>query len=251
MEPSTIRLHCVAELAAGRVVDLETDQVHRLRNVLRLGPGAAVALFNARDGEWFGHIEALARQNGSVRLDSRRRPPDEEPGPWLLFAPVKRAPIDLIVEKATELGVACLQPVLTRRTIVARVNLERLTAHAVEAAEQCERLTVPKVLAPTPLLPAIAALPAGFRLIVADETGAAAAMAGVLAAWQPPYPGIAVLVGPEGGFASDELDALSNLPNVTRVGLGPRVLRADTASLAALAVLQALIGDWGRRRGHP
>jgi 16S rRNA (uracil1498-N3)-methyltransferase len=174
------------------------------------------------------------------------RPQRAEPDVWLLFAPVKRARIDLIVEKATELGATRLMPVITRRTTVARVNLERLGAIAIEAAEQCERLSVPVVEPQAPLDAVLARWPAGRTLFVADEAGGGAPLGQVLGqgldgarpkSW-------ALLIGPEGGFAQAELDALRQFQFVTPVGLGPRVLRADTAVTAALAVVQSWIGDW-------
>lgn len=245
--PST-RLYVTVDLAAGLSLELAPPQAHYLRYVLRLVPGAAVALFNGRDGEWLAHIDRFAKNAGTVRVVAQRRP-QEAPGDlWLLFAPLKRARIDFLVEKATELGVSALHPVATERTVVERLNLERLAANAVEAAEQTERLSVPEILPPQPLRRRLEGWSASRRLLLCDESGTAPPMAEVLA--HVPAGPLAVLVGPEGGFSQTELDALRKLPFVSPVGLGPRVLRADTAALAALAVLQALVGDWraGRRR---
>jgi 16S rRNA (uracil1498-N3)-methyltransferase len=229
-------------------VALEKPQTHDLRNVLRLGPGEIIALFNGRDGEWLGAIESLGKQGGTVRLERLLRAQPAEADLWLLFAPVKRARIDWIAEKATELGASALFPVLTRHTVATRVNTERLRAHAREAAEQTGRLSVPAVHEPQPLERALAEFPPGRRLLVCDETGTAPPIARGLAGAGRDSAPWAVLIGPEGGFAPDELDGLGKLPFVTRVGLGPRVLRADTAALASLAVLQALAGDWDRPR---
>ncbi|MCC7046519.1 MAG: 16S rRNA (uracil(1498)-N(3))-methyltransferase [Alphaproteobacteria bacterium] len=242
------RLHVAADLAAGAAIDLDADRAHFLRTVLRLAPGATVALFNARDGEWLGRIVAVAKGRATVALAERTRAPSPEPDLWLLFAPIKRARLDFLAEKATELGVAMLWPVFTRHTAVERVNEERLLANAREAAEQTERLSVPTVHAATTLDAALAGWPAGRRILLGDESGAAAPVADVLgaAAHDGPW---AVLTGPEGGFARAELDRLRDLPFVSAASLGPRVLRADTAAIAALAVLQALCGDW--RRGRP
>jgi len=176
------------------------------------------------------------------------REQEGEPDLWLCFAPVKRARIDYIAEKATELGVSVLQPVVTRHTIVERVNVERLRANAVEAAEQTERLSVPEVRAPIDLTRLLGGWPAGRRLLMCDETGGGPPIADVLAgldaaARAAPW---AIVVGPEGGFAETELALLRRIKDVTAVGLGPRILRADTAALAALAVWQALAGDWRR-----
>jgi len=245
-EPRT-RLYVPDDLSAGASVALDAPQAHYLRNVLRLGRGAPVALFNGHDGEWRAIIESFSKETCTVRLDRRTREQVPEPDLWLAFAPVKRARIDFLVEKATELGVSVLQPVLTERTQVERVNLDRLRANVREAAEQTERLTLPEVRAPQPLARALELWPAGRRLLLCDESGTSPDIASALHAEQPGVWG--VLTGPEGGFTQRELDALRNLPFVCAVGLGPRVLRADTAALAALAVFQALLGDWRRGDG--
>jgi 16S rRNA (uracil1498-N3)-methyltransferase len=243
------RLFVTAPLASGLAVPLDADQAHYLRAVLRLGPGGALSLFNGRQGEWRGRIVELAKNRGLVALEAETRPQGVERDLWLAFAPVKRARIDYIAEKATELGATRLLPVMTRRTNVARVNTERLAANAREAAEQTERLSVPVVEAPQPLGQFLDRFPAGRRLMICDETGTAPSIAAVLADPAAAAADWAVLIGPEGGFAPEELDALRKLPFVTAVGLGPRVLRADTAALAALAVFQALAGDWNTARG--
>ena len=236
------RLFVPTDLAGGLSIGLEPSQAHFVRTVLRLETGAVVALFNGRDGEWLGRIDGLGKGWCSVTLYEQRRS-QEAPGDlWLVFAPVKRARIDFLVEKATELGVSALHPVFTRRTVVERVNLDRLRANAIEAAEQTERLSVPDIAEPEPLVRLLARWAAPRRLLLCDESGAAPPIAAALAGAAPGQ--WAVLVGPEGGFAETELDALKKLPFVSPVGLGPRVLRADTAALAAVAVLQALAGDW-------
>ena len=241
------RLYVAADLAGGESVTLDASQAHYLRTVLRLERGSPVALFNGRDGEWRAVIEGFGKGTCAVKLERRAREQTPEPDLWLVFAPVKRARIDFLVEKATELGVSALQPVLTDRTQVERVNLERLRANVREAAEQTERLTLPEVRQPLTLERALALWPAGRRLLLCDESGRSPDIASALHAEQP---GVwAALTGPEGGFTERELDALRNLPFVCAVGLGPRVLRADTAALAALAVFQALLGDWGRGDG--
>lgn len=247
--PPRVRLHVAAPLAAGLPVALDEGQAHYLRAVLRLGAGDAVALFNGADGEWRAVVEQLGKRAATLRCAARTRAQRPEPDLWLLFAPIKRTRIGFLVEKATELGVARLQPVITRRTVAPRLNPERLRAHAVEAAEQCERLSVPELAEPLPLARCLAFWPPGRRLLVAAEAGPAAPIAAVLAAAaaQPPAAGWAVLIGPEGGFEPGELDDLHALPFVSAVGLGPRILRAETAALAALACWQALLGD-GRER---
>ena len=225
---------------------LAPAQAHQLRAVLRLAPGDAVALFNGRDGEWRARIASLTRDRATVAVEAPLRAQEEAGDLWLLFAPVKRARLELIVEKATELGVSALCPVITERTNIDRLNPERLGAIAREAAEQSERLSVPELRAPLPLMRLVTDWPAERRLILCDETGAAPPAAAALEAL-PPGPR-AVLIGPEGGFAETELDALRKLPFVCPVGLGPRVLRCDTAAIAALAMAQAVGGDWSAAR---
>jgi 16S rRNA (uracil1498-N3)-methyltransferase len=240
------RLFVVARLAAGTTFELPPGQAHRLRTVLRLGVGAGVAAFNAADGEWLCRVAALGRGDLTLMVERLLRPAEIEPDLWLLFAPIKRARLDWLVEKATELGVSALLPVFTRRTQIERANLDRLRAHAIAAAEQSERLSVPELHPPRPLDDALAAWPAGRRLVVCDETGAGEPIADAIG--RIGLEQVALLTGPEGGFTETELDYLDKLPFVTRVGLGPRVLRADTAALAALSVYQAIVGDRHRAR---
>ncbi len=238
------RLHVPDPLFEGAVIETGPDQAHFLRNVLRLVPGDELALFNGRDGEWRAAVESLAKR--SVRLDVlvNTRPQTAESDVWLAFAPIKRARIDFTAQKATELGASLLWPVITQRTIVDRVNVDRLRANAIEAAEQSNRLTVPEVRAPASLDRFLALWPPERRLYLCDETGGPA-IADVLSAEDPrPGSGAGFLIGPEGGFAEPELDRLWNLPFVTPVSLGARLLRADTAALSVLAVWQALAGDW-------
>ena len=240
------RLHVAAGLAVGAAVALEEAQTHYLRNVLRLAPGDEVALFNGRDGEWRAAIDSLGKRSTALRCLAQTRPQTAEPDLWLLFAPIKRLRVDFLVEKATELGVALLQPVFTRHTAATRLNLERLAAHAVEAAEQTERLSIPVLREPQSLAERLAAWPSDRHLLLCAEAGAARPIADALSALSGTPAGRgpwAVLVGPEGGFAAAELDDLGKLPFVTPVGLGPRILRADTAALAALACWQAILGD--------
>ncbi|MBB4267943.1 16S rRNA (uracil(1498)-N(3))-methyltransferase [Roseospira visakhapatnamensis] len=231
-----------APLDGHATVDLPAAQSHYLRSVMRRGPGNAVVVFNGRDGEWRATVERLAKAGGRLLCRDRLRPQAAEAGPWLLFAPLKRGPVDLVAEKATELGVARLEPVLTRFTASTRVNTDRLRALAVEAAEQCRRLTVPEVAAPVALARIAETWPAERRLLVLAEHGDAtpAARAFAEAAGAP----AALLVGPEGGLADSELDALRQLDFVTMVRLGPRILRAETAAIAGLSLWQTLSGDW-------
>jgi len=245
---SVSRLYVEADLLPGGEVPLSDAQHHYLRHVMRRNDGAPLRLFNGRDGEWRGVLENRGRKSDVAQLVDRVREQAGEPDVWLCFAPLKRARIDYVAEKATELGVAVLQPVITHHTAVERVNLERLQANAVEAAEQTERLSVPQVRAPLPLDRLLQQWPAERRILVCDETGGGPPIAeslggldaeGRAAPW-------AIVIGPEGGFDATELAALRRITNVMAVGLGPRILRADTAALAALACWQALVGDWQR-----
>jgi 16S rRNA (uracil1498-N3)-methyltransferase len=247
IERRTPRLYVAAGLFFGAEIELDRAQAHYLRSVLRLGTGAAVAVFNAADGEWLCRVSEIGKDASLVaERQLREAEPETETDLWLLFAPIKRARLDWLVEKATELGVAALLPVWTARTQVERVNLDRLRAHAIEAAEQSGRLSVPELREPERLDRLLTIWPDGRRLIVCDESGAGEPISDA-AAHLPPGP-VALLVGPEGGFDETELDAMGKLSFVTRVGLGPRVLRAETATLAAVAVFQAIAGDWRRVR---
>jgi 16S rRNA (uracil1498-N3)-methyltransferase len=235
------RLFVTSPLAEGAAVELGPEQAHYLRNVMRLSDGDAVALFNGSDGEFRARIQRLGKRTAHLLVEERLRAQQAEADLWLVFAPIKRARIDYLVEKATELGASALVPVITRHTHVERLNLDRLRAHAIEAAEQSERLTVPRIEEPRALDEVLAAWDASRRIMLCDESGTAPPASVALAnqnaaAW-------AVLIGPEGGFAETELDALRKLPFVSPVSLGPRILRADTAALAGLAVLQALRGE--------
>lgn len=239
---NAIRLFTDQPLEPGETVELSAPQSHYLRNVMRQGPGSEILLFNGRDGEFSGEITRLGKQGAGVALGRQTRAQAETSDLWLLFAPIKRERIDWIVEKATELGASRLCPVMTGHTQMARVNTERLRAIAIEAAEQSERLSVPIIDEPVDFKAALANWQDSRRLFACLETGTAPPIAEAVSAAEPGP--IAALIGPEGGFTKGELDALHKLPFVSPVGLGSRVLRADTAALAALAVLQSWLGDW-------
>ncbi|MEZ5647838.1 MAG: 16S rRNA (uracil(1498)-N(3))-methyltransferase [Alphaproteobacteria bacterium] len=249
------RLYVDTLLQRGIDLDLDEARTNYLRNVLRLGAEAEIALFNAAHGEWRARIRRIDKRAASLRIENRLREGEDHQttaGPWLLFAPIKRAPIDLLVEKATELGVARLVPVFTRRTVAERVNLGRLRMHAIEAAEQCGRLSVPEIAEPVKLFDLLGAWQGESqtsmrRILACAEAGDAKPFA-VVAAERRAAP-TAILTGPEGGFEGVELDAFKDLPFITSVGLGPRILRADTAALAALAIYQAIAGDGASRPG--
>ncbi len=239
------RLHVEPDLAEGATIGLGSGQAHYLRSVLRLKAGAEVAVFNGRDGEWLGRVDGIGKGWASLTLIRQTRAQRLEPDVWVAFAPIKRARIDFVAQKATELGAARLMPVLTRRTIVDRVNIERLEANAVEAAEQTDRLTIPAVDAPVKLDRLLDDWPKDRPLIVGDETGAGEPMAAVLSGDEAEtFDRSGILIGPEGGFDPSELTLLRGCPFVRPVSLGPRLLRADTAALAMLAVWQSLVGDW-------
>lgn len=246
------RLFVSEDLAPSSGLTLAGKPAHYLLNVLRMTAGDRVAVFNGRDGEWLAVIATAGRGRCELSLELQVRAQRAEPGPWLLFAPIKKTGVDFIVEKATELGAARLWPVLTERTQSARVNLDRLQARAIEAAEQCRRLTVPAIAEPVALAALPEHWPSDRRLVVLDERGTAPPLAAViedLARLQPASLS-GFTVGPEGGFAASELDALATLPFVSAASLGPRILRAETAALAALACWQAVAGDFARARSQ-
>jgi 16S rRNA (uracil1498-N3)-methyltransferase len=240
------RLFVDTPLVAGATVDLPKDKAHFLKNVLRMEPGGVVAFFNGRDGEWLGRIESLSKSSARLVLEDQTRPQSPMPDVWLVFAPIKRARIDFVGEKVTELGVAQIRPVITRRTVMSRVNISRLAANALEASEQCERLDVPEVFEPQSLESLLDQWPEGRRLLWCDEGASGGPIAQALAgldeeAKADPW---AVLIGPEGGFDETERARLIDFPQALAVTLGPRLLRADTAASAALAIWQAWLGDW-------
>lgn len=236
------RLFVDAPLAAGAAIEATEGQAHYLSHVMRAKAGEAVALFNGRDGEWGARVAFPSKRRVQLDVGEKLREQTATPDVWLVFAPVKR--IEFLVEKATELGVAQLHPVFTRRTTMGRVNLARLNAHCMEAAEQSDRLSVPEISEARPFFDFIGAWPDGRRLYFLDETGGGAPIAKVLGNDANVKSPCAFLTGPEGGFDQSELDALRRLPFATAVGLGPRILRAETAGLAALACWQAFCGDW-------
>lgn len=236
------RLYVTGDLGAGVTLALDEGPSHYLLHVLRARAGNHVLLFNGRDGEWRAEITQAAKRGVTATCLSQTARQQGVPDIWLVFAPVKKTPSDYLVQKAAELGVAVLQPVFTRRTIVGRINPERMAANAIEAAEQSGRLTVPEVREGVPLEKLLASWPSERRLLFCDEGGDAKAM--TQAARESRGGPCAILTGPEGGFDADERALLRSLPFVTPVTLGPRILRADTAALAALALWQAVAGDW-------
>ena len=240
------RLYVDAALSEGASVALDASQANYLGNVLRLKTGDCVLAFNGRDGEWQAMLAAAGKRRLALAIGKRARPQTGALDLHYLFAPLKHARLDYMTQKAVEMGASRLQPVLTRHAQVARVNLERMRANAIEAAEQCGILTVPEIRAPVRLQQMIAELEPARVLVFCDEEAEVkdpiAALAQVRSARQAQP--LAVLVGPEGGFAPEERAALLKLPNAVRLALGPRLLRADTAAVAALALVGAVLGDW-------
>jgi 16S rRNA (uracil1498-N3)-methyltransferase len=233
-------------LAQAAHVALDGGQANYLANVLRLKPGAAVLVFNGRDGEWRGTLESAGKRRLSLALAEQTRPQTVAADLRYLFAPLKHARLDYMVQKAVEMGVSSLQPVITRHSQVVRVNLERMRANAIEAAEQCGILTLPEIHAPLGLDRLLAGRNGGRLLVFCDEDAEMKDPIAALAALRGPVGPVPldVLVGPEGGFADDERAALLALPKLVRLALGPRILRADTAAVAALALVGAVLGDW-------
>jgi 16S rRNA (uracil1498-N3)-methyltransferase len=237
-----LRLFVEAALGQDVRVVIEEGQAHYVLHVMRAKPGDRLSLFNGSDGEWLAEVSETAKRTCTVECTQQIAPQTEVPDLWLVFAPVKKTPADYLTQKATELGVRVLQPVVTRRTIVTRVNTERMRANAVEAAEQSGRVSVPEIREPLGFDKLLAAWPTGRRILFCDEGGDAAPIAEALQ--KSPRDSWAVVIGPEGGFDPAERAHLRSLPQVTPVSLGSRILRADTAALAALAVWQSVCGDW-------
>jgi 16S rRNA (uracil1498-N3)-methyltransferase len=236
------RLFVDAPLAGDATIDLDRNQSNYLGNVLRLKDGDTVLVFNGRDGEWRAAISGRKRAD-QLTLTEQTRQQQTLPDVHLAFAPLKHARLDYMVQKAVEMGVCALQPVITRFTQVSRVNTERMRANVVEAAEQCGIIALADVAEPLPLDKYLAQRDGARRLIFCDE-GADVANPVTALEKLPKTGGIEVLIGPEGGFAEEERAVLLDQPTVTRLSLGPRILRADTAAVAALAVVQATLGDW-------
>ncbi len=240
---SSERLFVEAGLAAGAAVDVTDAQANYLLNVLRLKAGARLLVFNGRDGEWRAEITGVRKRDCVLTVRDQTRPQVAGPDMQYLFAPLKHARLDYMVQKAVELGVARLSPVLTRRTVPDRVNLERMRANAIEAAEQCGVLQIPKVDAPVALERALANWDERRALVFCDEEAPVADPLVALSGLKRGAP-VAVLIGPEGGFAGEEQQLVRGQPFVLPISLGPRIMRADTAAVAALTLVNAVAGDW-------
>jgi 16S rRNA (uracil1498-N3)-methyltransferase len=242
------RLFVADALAPDRTVTLNREQANYLGNVLRLSAGETILVFNGRDGEWEASISGRKRPDGLVIMGSTR-PQDRLPDLAYVFAPLKHARLDYMVQKAVEMGASSLQPVLTRFTQVSRVNGDRMRANVIEAAEQCGILSIADVAEPLPLDRYLAARNPRRLLIFCDEAAEVTNPLRVLEAGQGTTDGIDLVVGPEGGFAEEERTLLLRQPRTLRLSLGPRILRADTAAVAALAMVQAVLGDWSAGGG--
>jgi 16S rRNA (uracil1498-N3)-methyltransferase len=244
------RLYVSDDLTEGGRIAPDPRAAHYLRNVLRRSVGDELHLFNGRDGEFAARLSVLNKRDIDIEILGRSRAQSAAPDLWLCFAPLKKDPTDFLIEKGTELGARLFQPVSTRRTNAQRVNAERLRANAIEAAEQTERLDIPEIASLVDLDTLLARWPGERRLILCAEAGPARPIAEALLEFKPSVKNSsswAILCGPEGGFQRSELDQISNLPFVTPVGLGPRILRAETAALAAMAIFQSILGDGDRR----
>jgi len=239
-----VRLYVEFALSEGLRVKVSSAQAHYLLRVMRAKDGDRVSVFNGTDGEWRSRISRIGKRDCELICETLVAEQEEVPDVWLIFAPIKRIPVDYVTQKATELGARLLQPVVTHRTIARRVNVERMHANAVEAAEQSGRLTVPEVRAPIDLPALLSSWPKDRRLVFCDEGGTAPPLAKALLSQKKNSTSWAILTGPEGGFDDDERVAIRACSFTLAVSLGPRIMRADTAALAALSIWQALHGDW-------
>jgi 16S rRNA (uracil1498-N3)-methyltransferase len=240
------RLFTTASLKKGALLDLEQEQSHYLLNVMRRKVGDKICIFNSIDGEWLAQIAECGKKTCQLLLVEQILSQKTSPDIWLCFAPVKNAPIANIVQKATELGASLLQPVITKHTIVNKINDKRLSAIAIEAAEQCERLDVPQIMEIITLEKLLASWDDARQLIVCDESGAGKPMVEALKELKSNGK-YAVLIGPEGGFSQSEFALLRKQPYVTAISMGPRILRADTAAIVALAGVFSILGDWDEK----
>ena len=243
------RLFVDYPMADGEIIPLDAGQTNYLLNVLRLHHGAAVLTFNGKQGEFVARIVTTSRRSAHFVVEAPTRK-QANPSPiTYAFAPLKHSRLDYMVQKAVEMGVGVLAPVITRRTQVKRVNIDRMRANAIEAAEQCGILCVPDIRPAEPFDSFIADWPSNFPVIFCDENSSVADPVAAIRLFEMPLRGkIAVFVGPEGGFDPIEREALLKMPNNLPLSLGPRVLRSDTAAVAVLAILQAVVGDWGTNK---
>jgi 16S rRNA (uracil1498-N3)-methyltransferase len=243
MAKTTPRLHVEAALTVAAEIVLPREQGHYLTNVLRMNSGDALRIFNNESGEWLAYVTEAGKKHVTIRCEKNVSAVSLPPDIDYLFAPLKHQRLDYLVQKATELGARRLRPIITARTIAERVNIDRMKANVIEAAEQCNLVFVPEVLAPTKFDSTLREWDGKRALIFCDETAIISDPLQALSEIKTPA---AVIVGPEGGFTDDERKHLKSLPFVTGISLGPRIMRADTAAVAVLALVQAAIGDWSK-----
>lgn len=234
------RLYCNAELKPGTIILIEQNQGHYLVNVLRIKMGEYVTVFNGTQGEWLAEVTKVGKGKAMITVRENLAEQTFEQDLWYLFAPIKKARIDYMMQKATELGVSLMRPIITSRTNLERLKTEKLYANAVEAAEQCGRMSVPEIAEQISLIDLLENWPKDRNLIFCDEGGEAISIADI----KPTADKWAILIGPEGGFTIDEREMIRKHENTVAVTLGPRILRADTAAVAALSLWQSLLGDW-------
>jgi 16S rRNA (uracil1498-N3)-methyltransferase len=247
----TPRVYVSQDLAPEAEIKLDPQRTNYLVNVLRLGAGAPLLLFNGRDGEFSASLSTSSRKAALLAVGARTRAQEAPPDVDYLFAPLKHARLDYMAQKAVEMGARSLRPVITRHTQAARVNLDRLRANAIEACEQCGVIWIPEIALVEPLAEALKRWPPERLLVFCDEEAEQGSPLGALGSAHAAG-GVGLLIGPEGGFDDDERAAILSAPRVLRLSLGPRILRADTAAVAALALIQATLGDWPKmRRGEP
>ncbi len=239
-----LRLYVDSALSQGITLAVSSSQAHYLLHVMRAKEGDHVSVFNGLDGEWRTTISRIGKRDCELLCEKRIAEQQEVPDIWLAFAPIKKIPADYVTQKATELGARALQPVITHRTIARRVNIERMRANGVEAAEQSGRLTIPEIREPLDLPMLLSSWPQDRQLIFCDESGQAPPLAEALSRQKKNSGRCAILTGPEGGFDDEERTAIRSCPFALAVNLGPRIMRADTAALAALSIWQAMQGDW-------
>ena len=237
------RLFVAASLAVGQVIAVPAESLNYLLNVLRLRTGAGVHIFNGRDGEFRAVLRLEGKRTAHFEVLTQLREQSQRPSLDYCFAPLKQARLDYMVQKATEMGVGCLRPIITSYTQIRKVNMDRLRANVIEAAEQCGVLAVPELFSPVSLPDFLEALPPQTLFVFCDEKAKTGnpfnSLSGHFAAR------VSLIIGPEGGFDDQERQLILSYPNVVRLSLGPRILRADTAAVAALTIVQAALGDWG------
>lgn len=238
------RLYHPDDLYSAREITLSDGQSHYLRNVLRATIGHRLAVFNERDGEWSAHVSTLTKNTVCITIEGQLRPATPGPDLTLMFAPIKHDPLTFLMEKATELGVRNFHPVMTERCNISRVNHERLQNNVIEAAQQCERFDVPRIHPMVSLAKSLSGWDATIPLFVCQERGDVPSITQSLRKL-PPFTPAGFLIGPEGGFSPQEFAYLKSFSFTKNISLGPRILRAETASLAALTCYQAIVGDWG------